>query len=88
MYIFENYTKLIYKQLLITIMTKKFSIAIVAIMALCLTANADPIKIKGVYNNNRYDDHADHWYSTFVGWNSTLGKAIFVAIGRYFMISL
>ena len=59
-------------------MTKKFSIAIVAIMALCLTANADPIKIKGVYNNNRYDDHADHWYSTFVGWNSTLGKAIFV----------
>ncbi len=41
-------------------MTKKFSIAIVAIMALCLTTNADPIKIKGVYNNNRYDDHADH----------------------------
>ena len=59
-------------------MTKKVTLAILAIMALCLSANADPIKIKGVYNNNRYDDHADHWYSTYVGWNSTLGKAIFV----------
>ncbi len=59
-------------------MTKKFTLVALAMLALCLTANADPIKIKGVYNNNRYDDHADHWYSTYVGWNSTLGKAIFV----------
>ena len=59
-------------------MTKKFTIVALALVAMCLTANADPIKIKGVYNNNRYDDHADHWYSTYVGWNSTLGKAIFI----------
>ncbi len=55
-------------------MTKKFSIAIVAIMALCLTANADPIKIKGVYNNNRYDDHADHW--RFLAKNNNLVRVI------------
>ena len=59
-------------------MTKKFTFVALAMLAMCLTANADPIKIKGVYNNNRYDDHADHWYSTYIGWNSNLGKAIFV----------
>ena len=59
-------------------MTKKFTLVALAMLALCLTANADPIKIKGVYNNNRYDDHADHWYSQYVGWNSALGRAIFV----------
>lgn len=59
-------------------MTKKITIAMLAVLAMAITANADPIKIKGVYNNNRYDDHADHWYSTYVGYNSTLGKTIFV----------
>lgn len=59
-------------------MTKKITLALLAMLAMCLTANADPIKIKGVYNNNRYDDHADHWYSQYVGWNSALGRAIFV----------
>lgn len=57
-------------------MTKKFTLVALAMLALCLTANADPIKIKGVYNNNRYDDHADHWYSTYVGYNTALGKSI------------
>ncbi len=60
-------------------MTRKITLAFMAIAALCYaSASADPVKIKGVYNNNRYDDHANHWYSTYVGWNSTLGKAIFV----------
>ena len=60
-------------------MTKRITFfMLVAAILCCFTASADPIKIKGVYNNNRYDDHADHWYSTYVGWNSTLGKAIFV----------
>ena len=59
-------------------MTKKFTLAMLAVMAVSMVASADPIKIKGVYNNNRYDDHADHWYSTYVGWNYALEKAIFV----------
>ena len=59
-------------------MKRKITLALLAMLAMCLTANADPIKIKGVYNNNRYDDHADHWYSQYVGWNSALGRAIFV----------
>ena len=29
-------------------MTKKFTIVALALVAMCLTANADPIKIKGV----------------------------------------
>ena len=58
-------------------MTKKITLAVLAIVALCsFTTSADPIKIKGVYNNNRYDDHADHWYSTYVGYNTVLGKSI------------
>ena len=49
------------------------------IFCCCMTVAAgNDVKIKGVYNNNRYDDHADHFYSTYVGWNSTLGKAIFI----------
>ena len=49
------------------------------ILCCCMTVAAgNDVKIKGVYNNNRYDDHADHFYSTYVGWNSTLGKAIFI----------
>lgn len=59
-------------------MTKKITLVALAMVALCSTAIADPIKIKGVYNNNRYDDHADHWYTTYVGWNSVLERAIFI----------
>ena len=60
-------------------MTKRITFFMLAAAILCcFTASADPIKIKGVYNNNRYDDHADHLYSTYVGWNANLQKAIFV----------
>ncbi len=43
-----------------------------------LSATAQPLTLKGVYQNNRYDDHADHFYSEYVGWNSALQKAIFI----------
>lgn len=42
-----------------------------------LSANAQDVKINGVGHNNRYDD-GDQMKSTYVGWNSTLGKSIFV----------
>lgn len=38
---------------------------------------ADPIKIKGVLENNRYDD-GEQLKTDYVGWNSELGKAIFI----------
>ena len=60
-------------------MTKRITLVVLAIVALCcFTTSAEPVKIKGVYQNNRYDDHADHWYSTYVGWNANLQKTIFV----------
>ena len=43
------------------------------------------IKIKGVLNNNRYDD-GDQWKTEYVGWNYELGKAIFIVdFGIYAM---
>lgn len=41
------------------------------------SAFGETVKIKGVLNNNRYDD-GDQWKSEYVGWNSELGKAIFI----------
>ena len=42
-----------------------------------MMGNAETIKIKGVLNNNRYDD-GDQLKTEYVGWNSELGKAIFI----------
>ncbi|MDE5787626.1 MAG: hypothetical protein K2H79_03665 [Bacteroidaceae bacterium] len=48
-------------------------------------AGADNIKIKGVLNNNRYDD-GDQLKTEYVGWNAELGKAIFIVdFGIYAM---
>lgn len=65
-------------------MTKKITLATLALVALfCFSANAEPLKIKGVYNHSYHNDtdytggHDGPW-STYVGWNSTLGKAVFV----------
>ena len=55
----------------------RFSLLVAAVMG-CLSVNAQTVKLKGVYENNRYDDHADHWYSEYVGYNSTLQKSIFI----------
>lgn len=40
-------------------------------------ADAQSIKLKGIGHNNRYDD-GDQMVSTYVGWNSQLGKAVFI----------
>ena len=65
-------------------MTKKITLATLALVALfCFSANAEPLKIKGVYNHSYHNDtdytggHDGPW-STYVGWNNTLGKAVFV----------
>lgn len=48
-------------------------------------AGADNIKIKGVLNNNRYDD-GDQLKTEYVGWNAQLGKGIFIVdFGIYAM---
>ena len=52
---------------------------------LCLPVSAQNVKIKGIYENNRYDDNGkdekddvSHYSSVYVGWNYDLGKAIFL----------
>ncbi len=70
-------------------MTKRITLIVLAAVAMCCFAvSAEPVKIKGVYNTNRYDDHADHWYSTYVGWNSTLGKTIFVVENGIYLMEV
>lgn len=55
---------------------KKTLLSFVAI-SLATTAIAAPIKIKGVLNNNRYDD-GEQLKSEYVGWDSDLQKAIYI----------
>ena len=50
------------------------------IALLCMAAmavNAQSFYLKGIGHNNRYDD-GDQMKTKYVGWNSELGKAIFV----------
>lgn len=48
-------------------------------------ASAESIRIKGVLNNNRYDD-GDQFKTQYVGWNAELQKAIFIVdLGIYSM---
>lgn len=49
----------------------------VCAMAVINPASAQNIKIKGVLQNNRYDD-GEQMKSEYVGWNAALGKAIFI----------
>lgn len=59
-------------------MKKRNYIATLAMAAMvALSAGAQDVKIKGVLNNNRHDD-GEVLPSKYVGWNSQLGKAIFV----------
>ena len=46
-------------------------------MLFCLPINAQDLKLKGIGHWNRYDD-GEQMPSTYVGWNSELGKAIFI----------
>lgn len=43
----------------------------------CLPVGAQSLKLKGIGHNNRYDD-GEQMKSTYIGWNSELGKAIFI----------
>lgn len=57
-------------------MNKFFTIAALSLLTSGMMS-AGTIKIKGVLHNNRYDD-GDQLKSEYVGWNSQLGKAIFI----------
>lgn len=65
---------------------KKTLLTLVAFGLLAVSsASGETVKIKGVLNNNRYDD-GDQWKTEYVGWNSELGKAIFIVdFGIYAM---
>ncbi|MBQ9186726.1 MAG: hypothetical protein IJ144_02740 [Prevotella sp.] len=64
----------------------KRSLLFAAALLGCTLLNAQNVKLKGVYQNNRFDDHADHNYSTYVGWNYALNRAIsIVSQGIYAM---
>ena len=56
--------------------SKLLCVLALAVLA-CLSANAQDLKLKGIGHNNRYDD-GDQMKSTYVGWNSELGKAVFI----------
>ena len=59
-------------------MKKNYSAMAFALTAmLCLPMQAQELTLKGIGHNNRYDD-GDQMKSTYVGWNSELGKAIFI----------
>ena len=58
---------------------KKTNVTIATALAvmLCLPLGAQSLKLKGIGHNNRYDD-GDQMKSTYVGWNSEQGKAVFI----------
>ena len=59
-------------------MKKKTLFTLLCAAALPLVAvNAQNVKLKGIGHNNRYDD-GDQMVSKYVGWNSELGKSIFI----------
>lgn len=58
-------------------MIKKFFTILVLGAAAASFVNADSIKIKGVLENNRYDD-GEQLKTEYLGWNTTLGKGIFI----------
>ncbi len=62
-----------------------FLLGMVALTAVPITAQT--ITLKGIGHNNRYDD-GDQMKSSYLGWNTDLGKAIFlVDNGIYAMTS-
>ena len=65
---------------------KKFLLPVFALAILASApASGETIKIKGVLNNNRYDD-GDQWKTEYVGWSQELNKAIFIVdFGIYAM---
>ena len=60
-------------------MKKNNSLSVLVLLAtlFCLPASAQNLKLKGIGHNNHHDD-GDQMTSTYLGWNSELGKAIFI----------
>ena len=56
--------------------TKKM-LALTAALLCTAGMSAQSVKLNGVANNNRYDD-GEQMKSEYVGWNSELGKAVFI----------
>lgn len=68
-------------------MNKKLTIACIAAGALLgLSVNAQNVTLKGVAENNRYDD-GEQMVSKYVGWNSELQKSIFVVDNGIYKMS-
>ena len=53
---------------------------------LCLSANAQTVKINGVGHDNRYDD-GDQMKSEYLGWNAELQKSIFIVDNGLYTMS-
>ena len=67
---------------------KKFS-KITMLAVACLFAgniSAQTVKLNGIGHNNRYDD-GDQMKSEYAGWNSQLGKAIFIVDNGLYTMS-
>ena len=60
-------------------MKNNLSLAALAMMAtlFCMPTSAQDLKLKGIGHNNRYDD-GEQMVTSYLGWNSELGKAIFI----------
>ncbi len=59
-------------------MAKKFRLSLLGMAACCcLPICAQQVTLKGIGHNNRYDD-GEQMKTTYLGWNSELGKAIFI----------
>lgn len=58
-------------------MRKIYTCMLALVCTLCMSLSAQNLKLKGIGHNNRYDD-GEQMTSTYVGWNSDLGKAIFI----------
>lgn len=68
-------------------MNKKFCIACAAgWMLSVLAVSAQGITLKGIANNNRYDD-GEQMVSKYVGWNTELQKPIFVVDNGIYSMS-
>ena len=58
-----------------------------ALAAVCCTSvGAQTVKLNGIGHNNRYDD-GDQMKSTYLGYNSSLGKAVFIVDNGLYTMS-
>ena len=59
-------------------MKKSYTVLVLVLATFfCMPVGAQELRLKGIGHTNRYDD-GDQMKSTYIGWNSDLGKAIFI----------